>query len=413
MHALPIMIGVLCVYAIAYRWYSAFLAAKVAVLDDARVTPAYRLNDGQNYHPTHKWVLFGHHFAAISGAGPLVGPVLAAQFGFLPGLLWLVIGVVLAGAVQDFLVLAFSVRRNGRSLAEMARAEIGSVAGVTTIIAILFIIVNALAGLGLVVVKALGGEEFTRADGTVLHIPGSSWGTFTIACSVPIALFVGLWMYRIRKGKVAEASIIGASAVILCTWLGSFIPGSPLARYFSLSHHGVTIAIAVYGFVASVLPVWLLLCPRDYLSSYLKIGTIAALVLGTLIVNPALRMPPLTDFTAGGGPIVPGKVFPFVFITIMCGAISGFHSLVSSGTTPKMLSKESHARTIGYGAMLIESLVGVVALIAACALPPGDYFAINIDLSRQAQWMPVLEKMGFSIENLRMYEAAVREDLQG
>jgi carbon starvation protein len=412
-HALPILLGVLCLLAIAYRYYSAFLASKVAVLDDSRTTPAYRLNDGQNYHPTNKWVLFGHHFAAISGAGPLVGPVLAAQFGFLPGLLWLVIGVVLAGSVQDFLVLAFSIRRNGRSLAEIARSEIGSVAGVTTAIAILFIIVNALAGLGLVVVKALGGEAFQRADGTVLNIPGSSWGTFTIACSIPIALFVGLWMYRIRKGRVAEASLIGAIAVLGCTYLGSLIPGSPLERYFSLSHHGITIAIAGYGFIASILPVWLLLCPRDYLSSYLKIGTIAALVLGTLIVNPHLRMPPLTPFTHGGGPIVPGKVFPFVFITIMCGAISGFHSLVSSGTTPKMISKESHARAIGYGAMLIEGLVGVVALIAASSLPPGDYFAINIDLAKQAQWMPILDKMGFHVENLRMYEAAVREQLQG
>jgi carbon starvation protein len=412
-HALPIMIAVLCIYAIGYRYYSAFLAAKVAVLDDRYVTPAHRLNDGQNYHPTHKWVLFGHHFAAISGAGPLVGPVLAAQFGYLPGLLWLVIGVVLAGAVQDFLVLAFSVRRNGRSLAEIARTEIGPVAGVTTSIAILFIIVNALAGLGLVVVKALGGEEFHRPDGGILHIPGSSWGTFTIACSIPIALFVGLWMYRIRKGKVTEASLIGALAVLACTYLGSLIPGSPIERFFSLSHHGVTVAIAVYGFVASVLPVWLLLCPRDYLSSYLKIGTVAALVIGVLIVNPALRMPPLTGFIHGGGPIVPGKVFPFVFITIMCGAISGFHSLVASGTTPKMLSMESHARPIGYGAMLIESVVGVVALIAASSLPPGDYFAINIDLAKQAHWMPALEKMGFSIENLRAYEAGVREQLQG
>jgi carbon starvation protein len=412
-HALPIMLGVLCLYAIAYRYYSAFLAAKVAVLDDCRITPAHRLNDGQNYHPTHKWVLFGHHFAAISGAGPLVGPVLAAQFGYLPGLLWLVIGVVLAGAVQDFLVLAFSVRRNGRSLAEIARTEIGTLAGVTTSIAILFIIINALAGLGLVVVKALGGEEFHRPDGSILHIPGSSWGTFTIACSVPIALFVGLWMYRIRKGKVAEASLIGAAAVLACTYLGSLIPGSPLDRFFSLSFHGVTIAIAIYGFIASVLPVWLLLCPRDYLSSYLKIGTVAALVIGVIVVNPSLRMPPLTGFVHGGGPIVPGKVFPFVFITIMCGAISGFHSLVASGTTPKMLSMESHARPIGYGAMLIESVVGVVALIAAASLPPGDYFAINIDLAKQAHWLPVLEKMGFSIQNLHAYEAAVREQLQG
>jgi carbon starvation protein len=412
-HALPLMIGVLCIFAIAYRYYSAFLAAKVAVLDDTRVTPAHRLNDGHNYHPTHRWVLFGHHFAAISGAGPLVGPVLAAQFGFLPGLLWLVIGVVLAGAVQDFLILAFSVRRNGRSLAEIARTEIGPVAGVTAAIAILFIIINALAGLGLVVVKALGGEVFHRPDGSVWQIHGSSWGTFTIACTIPIALFVGLWMYRIRKGKVAEASVIGAIAVLGCTYLGSLIPGSPLERFFSLSGHGVTVAIAVYGFVASVLPVWLLLCPRDYLSSYLKIGTVAALVIGTIFVNPTLKMPALTEFVNGGGPIVPGKVFPFVFITIMCGAISGFHALVSSGTTPKMLSKESHARSIGYGAMLIESLVGVVALIAACSLHPGDYFAINIDLAKQAHWMPILEKMGFHIENLRDYEAGVREGLQG
>jgi carbon starvation protein len=412
-HALPLIVGVLCLFALAYRYYSAFLAAKVAVLDDLRVTPAHRLNDGHNYHPTHRWVLFGHHFAAISGAGPLVGPVLAAQFGYLPGLLWLVIGVVLAGAVQDFLILAFSVRRNGRSLAEIARAEIGPVAGVTAAIAILFIIVNALAGLGLVVVKALGGETFHRADGSILQIPGSSWGTFTIACTIPIALFVGLWMYRVRKGKVVEASLIGAVAVLACTYIGSLIPGSPLERFFSLSGHGVTIAIAIYGFIASVLPVWLLLCPRDYLSSYLKIGTVAALVIGTILVNPTLKMPPLTEFVHGGGPIVPGKVFPFVFITIMCGAISGFHALVSSGTTPKMLSKESHARSIGYGAMLIESLVGVVALIAASSLAPGDYFAINIDLARQAHWMPILEKMGFHIENLRAYEAAVREGLQG
>jgi carbon starvation protein len=412
-HALPVLIAVLCIYAIAYRYYSAFLAARVAVLDDTRITPAHRLNDGQNYHPTNRWVLFGHHFAAISGAGPLVGPVLAAQFGYLPGLLWLVIGVVLAGAVQDFLVLAFSVRRNGRSLAEIARTEIGPVAGGACAVAILFIIVNAMAGLGLVVVKALGGEIFTRPDGTTWNIPGSSWGTFTIACTIPIALFTGLWMYRIRKGKVAEASVLGAVAVLFCTWLGSLVPGSPLQRYFSLSQHGVTLAISIYGFIAAVLPVWLLLCPRDYLSSYLKIGTVAALVVGTLVVNPALKMPALTTFAAGGGPIVPGKVFPFVFITIMCGAISGFHALVSSGTTPKMLSRESHARAIGYGAMLIESLVGVVALIAAASLHPGDYFAINIDLHRQAQWMPILAKMGFTVQNLQAFEAAVGEELRG
>ncbi|HXX92541.1 MAG TPA: carbon starvation CstA family protein, partial [Planctomycetota bacterium] len=431
MPALPIMIVALCVLAIGYRFYSAFLAARVAALDDSRPTPAHRLNDGQNYHPTHKWVLFGHHFAAISGAGPLVGPVLAAQFGFLPGLLWLVIGVVLAGAAQDFLILAASIRRDGRSLAEIAREEIGPVAGLVCAIAILFIIINALAGLGLVVVKALGGEDLQLPRGSVVildpgrrpervagaerwKIPGpallryaagqslivqegfeleaagfgspgegggyplpeggrrlirgSSWGVFTIACTIPIALFVGLWMYRIRKGKIAEASLIGAGAVLLCTWLGSKIPGSPLEAFFSLGKNEVTVAIAAYGFIASVLPVWLLLCPRDYLSSFLKIGTVAGLVVGVLIVNPRLQMPWATSFCAGGGPIVPGKVFPFVFITIMCGAISGFHALVSSGTTPKMIERESHARTIGYGAMLIEGLVGIVALVAACSL---------------------------------------------
>ena len=480
MHALPIMILALCALALGYRFYSAFLAAKVATLDDARITPAHRLNDGQNYHPTNQWVLFGHHFAAISGAGPLVGPVLAAQFGFMPGLLWLVIGVVLAGATQDFLILAASVRRNGRSLAEIAREEIGPVAGVVCAIAILFIIVNALAGLGLVVVKALGGEELTfpagsailmtpghqptkqsdriwkipgpvqirygksgerltvqedfeidadrfgdareagvypLADGSRRLIRGSSWGVFTIACTVPIALFVGLWMYKIRKGRVVEASLIGAVAVLACTGLGSLIPGSPLESLFSLSKNQVTVAIAFYGFIASVLPVWLLLCPRDYLSSFLKIGTIAGLVLGVLIVNPPLHMPGFTAFCSGGGPIVPGKVFPFVFITIMCGAISGFHALVSSGTTPKMLDKESQARTIGYGAMLIEGLVGVVALIAACSLEPGDYFSINVDLARQPGFHDQMVKAGTAEfgepHELGSFEKGVGEQLQG
>ena len=380
MHAAPILIVVLCVLAIAYRYYSAFLAAKVAVLDDTRVTPAHRLYDGANYHPTHKWVLFGHHFAAISGAGPLVGPVLAAQFGYLPGLIWLVIGVVLAGAVQDFLVLAASVRRNGRSLAEIAREEIGSLAGGTAALAILFIIFNALSGLGLVVVKALGGERFVRPDGTVLNIAGSSWGTFTIFCTIPIALFVGLYLYRFRKGHVVEASLIGAALVLVATWAGSYIPGSALAPIFDMSQREVTLAIMVYGFLASVLPVWVLLVPRDYISAFMKIGTVIALVVGVVLVNPQLKMPPLTAFAEGGGPVVPGKVFPFVFITIMCGAISGFHALVSSGTTPKMINKEGDARAIGYGAMLIEGLVGIVCLIAATSLAPGDYFAINTDL---------------------------------
>jgi carbon starvation protein len=413
MHAAPIVILALCVSAIGYRYYSAFLAAKVMTIDDTRVTPAHRLNDGQNYHPTNKWVLFGHHFAAISGAGPLVGPVLAAQFGYLPGLIWLVIGVVLAGAVQDFLVLVASMRHNGRSLAEIARSQIGTIAGWTAAIAVLFTITNALSGLGLVVVKALGGESVARPDGTTISIAGSSWGTFTIFCTIPIALFVGLYMYRFRKGKVVEASLIGAVLVFVATWLGSYIPGSSLAPYFDMTQKEVIIAIMAYGFIASVLPVWILLCPRDYLSSFLKIGTVVAIVIGVVVVNPELKMPPLTEFAAGNGPVLPGSVFPFVFITIMCGAASGFHALVSSGTTPKMISKESHARTIGYGAMLIEGLVGVVAMVAACSLAPGDYFAINTDLNTATRYEQRFNELGYTPMELATYEQETGEQLQG
>jgi carbon starvation protein len=363
MNALPLIIVALCVMAIAYRYYSAFIAARVLVLDDTRVTPAHRLKDGQNFDPTNKWVLFGHHFAAISGAGPLIGPVLAAQFGFLPGFLWLIIGVVIAGSVHDFTVLVSSVRRNGRSLADIARHEISPLAGLVGSVAILIILVVALAGLGIAVVNALYE---------------SSWGTFTIAMTIPIALFVGLWMYRLRPGRIAEASVIGVTAVVAAVLLGSYVPGSALAQYFTLPRDGIVLSLVIYGFIASVLPVWLLLVPRDYLSSYMKIGTIAALVIGVIVVHPDLKMPAVTEFVGGGGPIIPGKLFPFLFVTIACGAISGFHSLVSSGTTPKLLSKETDARFIGYGAMLMEGLVGIVALIAACSLHPADYFAINL-----------------------------------
>src|SRR3984893_11204621 len=370
MNALPIIVGALCVLAIAYRYYSAFIAAKVMVLDDKRETPAHTLYDGQNYYPTNKWVLFGHHFAAISGAGPLVGPVLAAQFGFLPGLLWLVIGVVIGGAVHDFVILASSVRRRGKSLAEIARTEISPVSGLVTGIAILFIVVIALSGLGLLVVNA---------------VAESPWGTFTVGFTIPLALFMGFYMYRFRKLRLVDEILLGVVGLLFAVYLGGRIADSSWAQTFTLSRNTVTIVMASYGFIASVLPVWMLLCPRDYLSSYLKIGTVAFLILGVMLVHPNLNMPALTPFTHGGGPVIPGKLYPFVFITIACGAISGFHSLISSGTTPKMIAKESDARMIGYGSMLMEGVVGVVALIAATSLFPGDYFAINTAQRTDAQ----------------------------
>ncbi|HKR12607.1 MAG TPA: carbon starvation CstA family protein [Pyrinomonadaceae bacterium] len=370
MNALPIIIGSLCVIAIAYRYYSAFIAAKVLALDDSRPVPSQTMYDGHNYYPTNKWVLFGHHFAAISGAGPLIGPVLAAQFGYLPGLLWLVIGVCLGGAVHDFMIMAGSVRRKGKSLAEMARTEISPLSGLVAGIAILFIVVIALAGLGLVVVNALAE---------------SPWGTFTVGFTIPLALFMGLYMYRFRKGKIAEASVIGIIGLLFAVWLGGRIAESSLAEPFTLSRNTLIVIMAAYGFIASVLPVWMLLCPRDYLSSYLKVGTIFFLIIGVIVVAPNLNMPAFTPFTAGGGPVISGKLYPFVFITIACGAISGFHALISSGTTPKMIAKETDTRMIGYGSMLMEGVVGVVALIAAASLFPGDYFAINTAQKTDAQ----------------------------
>ena len=387
MHAIYVIVPVLGILAIAYRYYSAFIAARVMMLDDRRKTPAHTQYDGHNYYPTNRWVLFGHHFAAITGAGPLIGPVLAAQFGYAPGLIWLVAGVCLAGAVHDFMMLWASTRRGGRSLAEIARREVGPVAGATAAVAILFIIVIALAGLGLAVVNAL--RE-------------SAWGTFTIGVTIPLALFMGLYMYVFRKGRIAEATAIGVVGLILAVILGKPIAASAWGQYFLLSRNELIVAMGAYGFVASVLPVWMLLCPRDYLSSFMKIGTIAVLVLGVVIVNPELQMPAVTRFAGGGGPIVPGPLFPFAFITIACGAISGFHGLIASGTTPKMIDRESDIRPIGYGAMLIEGLVGVVALIAATALHPGDYFAINTS-------QPVFANLGIPVVELPRLESEVGE----
>jgi carbon starvation protein len=391
MRALYVIVPILGILTIAYRYYSAFIAAKVMVLDDARLTPAHTRPDGQNYHVTTRWVLFGHHFAAIAGAGPLIGPVLAAQFGYAPGLIWLVAGVCLAGAVHDSIILWASTRRGGASLADIARSEIGPVAGTTAAIAILFIVVIALAGLGLAVVNAL---------------EHSAWGTFTIGSSIPLALFVGWYMYRLRPGRVAEATIIGVAGLLACVVLGKPLASSSFGHYFIFGRTQLILLMAGYGFIASVLPVWLLLAPRDYLSSFMKIGTIALLIVGVIVVNPVLQMPAFSDFVGGGGPIVPGPVFPFAFITIACGAISGFHALISSGTTPKMIDKESDIRVIGYGAMLMEGVVGIVAIIAASAMAPGDYFAINTPPA-------VFAKLGMAVTNLPALEAAVQESVTG
>ena len=342
--------------------------------------------------------MFGHHFAAIAGAGPLVGPVLAAQFGFMPGFLWMLIGSVMAGAVHDFVILTASVQHDGKSLAAIARAEINKVSGATTSFAIILIIVVALAGLGLVVVNALAE---------------SSWGTFTIASTIPIAIIMGVWMFRIRKGKTLEATIFGVIMLVAAVIAGRYIPESGIAGWFTFDHKTLTILIAVYGFLASVLPVWILLSPRDYLSSIMKISVIALLAIGLIIVAPEIKMPAFTEFGKGGGPIIPGKLFPYLFITIACGAISGFHSLVSSGTTPKMIMKESDIKPIAVGAMLVEGAVSIMALIAATSLLPLDYFQINVPADKLQAILPRLHEMGFTESNLDQLSASVGEKIAG
>jgi len=362
-NAVWLVIAAVACYSIAYRFYSLFIARNIFELDDRRLTPAERLNDGLDYVPTNKWVLFGHHFAAIAGAGPLVGPILAAQMGFLPGTIWILVGVMLAGAVQDFLILFISTRRDGRSLGEMARQELGAFAGVVTMLGALGVMIIILSALALVVVKALAN---------------SPWGLFTIAATIPIALFMGVYMRFIRPGKIAEVSLIGFVLMMAAIIYGGDVAQHPYwGPFFTLKGTSLTWVLVIYGFIASVLPVWLLLAPRDYLSTFLKIGVIVGLAIGIVFAMPEMKMPAVTKFIDGSGPVFSGAMFPFLFITIACGAISGFHALVSSGTTPKLVERESHIRFIGYGAMLMESFVAIMALICASVLDPGVYFAMN------------------------------------
>lgn len=381
-----------CIYVLAYRFYGRWLARQVVGLNDQHVTPAVRLNDGVNFHPTNKVVLFGHHFAAIAGAGPLLGPVLAAQFGFLPGFLWLVVGAVLAGAVQDFIILVASMRRNGRSLPEIAHDEVGTVTGLATAVAVLFIVIVALAGLGFAVVNAL------------YH---NVWGTFTVAMTIPIGFIMGFYLQKFRPGAVAEVSALGIALLIAAVLFGRVVAQSSYAWLFEFDMPTLVWLLAGYGFLASVLPGWMLLVPRGYLSTFMKLGVVFLLGFGVILMAPTIEMPRVTSFANGGGPIIPGALFPFLFITIACGAVSGFHSLVSSGTTPKMIERESQA-VVGYAAMLLESFVGVMALIAASVLIPGDYLAINTTLGADA-----LAAMGFAPSRIAELSHLVEVDVAG
>lgn len=391
MNALILLLAGLGVFLLGYRFYSAFIAAKILVFDEKRKTPAYELNNGFDYVPTNKYVLFGHHFASIAGAGPLIGPVLAAQFGFLPGALWIIFGAVIAGAVHDMVILFASVRHNGEALHTLAFRYMGKVSSITTGIATLFIMITALAGLGIAVVNSMSE---------------SAWATFTIAFTMPVAIFIGIYMKILRPEKIKEASIIGISLVILGVIVGHWVSQSSIGSSFILTKHQISVLLPIYGFLASVLPVWLLLAPRDYISSYMKIGTIFIFGLGIFIVRPYLNMPAITEYIKGGGPVIPGKLWPYVFITIACGAISGFHSLISTGTTPKMVKNEKDVRFIGYGAMVTEGFVALMALIAATVLKPADYFAINVPKE-------IFQNLGLTPENLMELSRMVGEDVAG
>jgi carbon starvation protein len=393
MTVLSLLVGALCIFTLGYRYYSAFIAAKVLTLDDKLLTPAHVYEDGHDYAPAPKWVLFGHHFAAIAGAGPLIGPTLAAQFGYAPGFLWIVMGAVLCGCVHDFTVLVASLRHKGRSLADIALTEIGPFAGIVCMFAVLFILLVTLSGLGIVVVNAMAN---------------SPWAVFTIGMTIPIALMMGWWMFKSVKGKVVVTgpSIAGVAVLMGAVFVGRIVADSSMAGMLTFSGHQITMILMIYGFVASVLPVWLLLEPRDYLSTYLKLGTITLLIIGIFVVHPQMQFPAFTQYIHGGGPIIHGKLFPFLFVTIACGAISGFHSLIASGTTPKMLDKETDARFIGYGAMAAEALVAVLALIAACSLYPGDYYAINVPPA-------VFANMGLHTVDLATLSRETGENLAG
>ncbi|PAF19221.1 carbon starvation protein CstA [Terribacillus saccharophilus] len=389
MNAITMVIGSICILMIVYRLYGTFMAVKVLKLDDSKKTPAHELEDGKDYVPTNKWVSFGHHFAAIAAAGPLVGPILAAQFGYLPGLLWLLIGAVIGGAVHDMVVLFASMRQKGESVAEIAKRELGPVAGFCTGLAMLFIITITMAGLSLVVLHAL--EE-------------NPWGTFSVGITIPIAMAVGL--YHRKTGNLKLATIVGFALIMAGVFVGPLIVGTPLGDFLTLDVKTLSILLPIYAFFAAALPVWLLLAPRDYLSSFLKIGVFLALILGVFIVNPAIQMPAFTEFVGGGGPVMNGPVWPFISITIACGAISGFHAFVGSGTTPKMINRWSDIKPVGFGAMLVECVVGIMALIAATALHPGDYFAIN---STPA----VFQTLNMSTVNLASLSESIGLDLEG